>query len=99
MARLVASSGLLGNSFVPSVLAKSGYGRIDKAIAQAFIIEALTYRASWLFNGECNYYSDLANTDGTKLFPNKPDEAAKRANWQKVINECNTCLLYTSRCV
>ena len=22
--------------------------------------------------------------------PNKPDEATKRANWQKVINECNT---------
>ena len=43
-----------------------------------------------MFNGECNYYSDLANTDGTKLFPNKPDEATKRANWQKVINECNT---------
>ena len=62
----------------------------DFPIAQAFIIEALTYRASWLFNGECNYYSDLANTDGTKLFPNKPDEATKRANWQKVIDECNT---------
>ncbi len=45
------------------------YGRIDKAIAQAFIIEALTYRASWLFNGECTYYAAMANTDGTKLIP------------------------------
>ena len=81
------NDGLLDDASTDKV---SGYGRIDKAIAQAFIIEALTYRASWLFNGECNYYSDLANTDGTKLFPNKPDEATKRANWQKVINECNT---------
>ncbi|MBD3590835.1 MULTISPECIES: RagB/SusD family nutrient uptake outer membrane protein [unclassified Bacteroides] len=68
----------------------SGYGRIDQSIAQAFIIEALTYRASWLFNGECTYYANLANPDGTKLFPSKPDEATKRANWQKVIDECKT---------
>ena len=81
------NDGLLDDASTDKV---SGYGRIDKAIAQAFIIEALTYRASWLFNGECTYYSGLANTDGTKLFPNKPDEATKRANWQKVIDECNT---------
>lgn len=66
----------------------SGVGRIDRAIAQAFIIEALTYRASWLFNGECDYYADMTNKDGTKLFPNKPDEATIKANWGKVITEC-----------
>jgi len=65
----------------------SGVGRIDKAIAQAFLIEALTYRASWLFNGECGYYADFANLDGTKLFPSTPDEATKRANWQRVVDE------------
>ena len=46
------NDGLLDDASTDKV---SGYGRIDKAIAQAFIIEALTYRASWLFNGECNY--------------------------------------------
>ena len=91
------NDGLLDDASTDKV---SGYGRIDKAIAQAFIIEALTYRASWLFNGECNFYSDLANTDGTKLFPNKPDEATKRANWQKVIDECNTFFSnYGKKCV
>ena len=66
----------------------TGVGRIDKAIAQAFIIEALTYRASWLFNGECTYYADMANPDGTRLFPSKPDAATIKADWQKVVTEC-----------
>lgn len=83
------SDGLLEDASTDKV---SGVGRIDKAIAQAFIIEALTYRASWLFNGECPYYADLANLDGTKLFPNTPDEATKKANWQKVVDECKSFL-------
>lgn len=83
------SDGLLEDASTDKV---SGVGRIDKAIAQAFIIEALTYRASWLFNGECPYYADLANLDGTKLFPNAPDEATKKANWQKVVDECKSFL-------
>lgn len=83
------SNGLLDDASSDKV---SGVGRIDKAIAQAFIIEALTYRASWLFNGECPYYADLANLDGTKLFPDAPDEATKRANWQRVVTECRTFL-------
>lgn len=83
------SNGLLDDASSDKV---SGVGRIDKAIAQAFIIEALTYRASWLFNGECPYYADLVNLDGTKLFPNTPDEATKRANWQRVVTECRTFL-------
>lgn len=83
------SDGLLEDASTDKV---SGVGRIDKAIAQAFIIEALTYRASWLFNGECSYYADLANLDGTKLFPNAPDEATKKANWQKVVDECKSFL-------
>ena len=83
------NEGLLDNAASDKV---SGVGRIDKAIAQAFIIEALTYRASWLFNGECTYYADLANEDGTKLFPAIPDEATKRANWQKVVDESRAFL-------
>ena len=70
------NDGLLDDASTDKV---SGYGRIDKAIAQAFIIEALTYRASWLFNGECNYYSlrlirteqSCSLTNRTKL-PNVP---------------------------
>ena len=70
----------------------TGVGRIDKAIAQAFIIEALTYRASWLFNGECTYYADMANPDGTRLFPSQPDAATIKADWQKVVTECQKIL-------
>lgn len=66
----------------------SGVGRIDKAIAQAFMIEALTYRASWLYNGECDFYANMVNPDGTKLFPNKPDGATVKAHWENVITEC-----------
>lgn len=81
------NEGLLDNAASDAV---SGMGRIDKAIAQAFIIEALTLRASWLFNGECTYYSGLTNRDGKKLFPGAPAAAAIRANWQKVADECVT---------
>ncbi|NDV63718.1 RagB/SusD family nutrient uptake outer membrane protein [Bacteroides sp. 224] len=87
--------GLLDNASSDAV---SGLGRIDKAIAQAFIIEALTYRASWLFNGECNYYANLANEDGTKLFPAVPDQQTIKTNWQKVVTECQAFLTtYGSR--
>ncbi|TCC96502.1 RagB/SusD family nutrient uptake outer membrane protein [Pedobacter hiemivivus] len=62
-----------------------GAGRIDQSIAQAFIIEALTFRASWLFNGSNAYYSNMANPDGTKLFPQNASQAT--AKWLDVINE------------
>lgn len=83
------SDGLLNNA---SSDASTGLGRIDKSIAQAFIIEALTLRASWLYDGECKYYSSLANNDGTKLFPTTPDAATIKANWQKVATECESFL-------
>ena len=79
------NEGLLANASSDAV---TGLGRIDKSIAQAFIIEALTFRASWLFNGECTYYANLANNDGTKLFPTTPDENTINANWQKVVDAC-----------
>ena len=78
------NEGLLENAASDAV---SGLGRIDKSIAQAFIVEALTYRASWLFDGECPYYATLVNNDGTKLFPSTPDQNTVKANWQKVIDE------------
>lgn len=67
--------------------AVTGYGRIDQAVAQAFVIEALTLRASWLFDGESNYYANLVNLDGTKLFPETPNAATIKSNWQKVADE------------
>ncbi|MCD8178801.1 MAG: RagB/SusD family nutrient uptake outer membrane protein [Tannerellaceae bacterium] len=80
-------NGLLDNAVLDDK--DTGAGRIDKAIAQVFIIEALTFRASWLFNGECRYYANLANPDGTRLFPQNPTQAEIKENWQKVITECN----------
>lgn len=83
------SDGLLDNASSDAV---TGLGRIDKAIAQAFIIETLTMRASWLYDGECKFYSSLANNDGTKLFPSTPDDATIKANWEKVTTECESFL-------
>ena len=81
------NEGLLSNASSDAV---TGLGRIDKSIAQAFMIEALTYRASWLFNGQCTYYANLANNDGTKIFPSTPDENTINANWKKVVDACET---------
>jgi len=72
--------------------AVTGYGRIDQAVAQGFIIEALTFRASWLFDGENNYYANLVNNDGTKLFPEAPSAATIKSNWQKVADESSIFL-------
>lgn len=63
-----------------------GLGRIDKTIAQAFIVEALTFRASWLFNGSNKYYAKLTNNNGVKLFPTLTD-AEKIARWEDVARE------------
>lgn len=65
----------------------SGPGRIDQTIAQAFIVEALTFKASWLFNGSNSYYADMANPDGTKLFPQNLSDAQKKARWQEAATE------------
>ncbi len=89
------TEGLLDNASSDAV---TGYGRIDIAIAQAFIIEALTLRASWLYDGECSYYAGLANNDGQKLFPETPSAATIKANWQKVADESASFLnTYSTR--
>lgn len=68
-----------------------GLGRIDKTVAQAFIVETLTFRASWLFNGSSQYYSKLTNNNGTKLFPTLTD-AEKIARWEDVVRESKAFL-------
>lgn len=57
-------------------------GNITKETVEAVRSQVLLYAASYLFNGD-PYYKDLANTDGTHLFPqSRSDEkwrAAKKA--------------------
>lgn len=57
-------------------------GNFTKEAVQAFLAEAYLYRASYVFNGD-TYYMNLANQDGTKLFPQARDskkwEDAKKA--------------------
>lgn len=89
------SEGLLESATSDAV---TGYGRIDQAVAQAFIIEALTYRASWLFDGENNYYANQVNIDGKKLYPETPSASVIKSNWQKVADESAAFLAnYSSR--
>ncbi len=61
---------------------QDGYGRIDQTIAQAFIVETLLLKASPLFSGENNYYANLANPDGKKLFPQNLSQTEKNARWK-----------------
>ncbi|KAA8486690.1 putative outer membrane starch-binding protein [Arcticibacter tournemirensis] len=63
-----------------------GYGRIDRTVARAFIIEAMMFRASPLFNGGNQQYAGLTNPDGTKLFPTLSD-ADKKARWKAAADE------------
>ena len=58
----------------------NGLGHIDQAIAQAFIVQIKMLAASDLFNGSNQYFANLANVDGKKLFPSY-DTDKKRELW------------------
>lgn len=47
-------------------------GNLTQEAAEAILAEVYLYRASYLYNGD-TYYQDLANHDGTKLFPQQKD--------------------------
>lgn len=63
-----------------------GLGHIDQAIAKTFKIQTRMLAASHLFNGSNTYFSDLANPDGTKLFPTYTDDQ-KKALWAAAAKE------------
>lgn len=48
-------------------------GNMTQEAVEGFLAEAYLFRASYLFNGD-SFYKDLANHDGTKLFPQSYDE-------------------------
>lgn len=48
-------------------------GQIDKAVAKAIKAKVLLYRASPLFNGNSEYYSNFKNEKGETMFPMEYD--------------------------
>lgn len=55
-------------------------GNMTQEAAEGILHEVYLFRASYLFNGD-PYYKDLANQDGTKLFP----QSADASKWDDVI--------------
>lgn len=52
-------------------------GNFTQEAVEGFLAEVYLFRASYLFNGD-PYYMNLANKDGTKLFPQSRDDS----KWQ-----------------
>lgn len=46
---------------------------INQDVVEMFLCDTYLFRASYLFNGD-RYYGQMANQDGTKLFPGQRDE-------------------------
>lgn len=58
-------------------------GRIDQTVCAALKAKVLLYAASPLFNNNPLYYN-VANTDGTKLFP-QADKALEQKKWERAL--------------
>lgn len=61
---------------------------LTKDVVEMFLCDAYLFRASYLFNGD-QYYAQMANRNGTKLFPQSRDEQKWRdvkAQALKIIN-------------
>lgn len=65
------------------IINTSELGRIDQVICSSLKAKVLLYAASPLFNNNPMYY-DLANNDGTKLFPQQ-DTNAEKQKWQRAL--------------
>jgi len=65
------------------IINTSELGRIDQVICASLKAKVLLYAASPLFNNNPMYF-DLANNDGTKLFPQQ-DTNAEKQKWQRAL--------------
>lgn len=65
------------------VINTSELGRIDQTICASLKAKVLLYAASPLFNNNPQYYN-VANTDGTKLFP-QADKALEQKKWERAL--------------
>jgi hypothetical protein len=61
-------------SLLPNQRTSSFYGQIDKVITKAIRAQVLLYRASPLFNGNSEYYSNFVGVNGEKLFSMDDDQ-------------------------
>lgn len=69
---------LSGNNLLSSFAGDGAYndqnkGNFTREVVETLLCDAYLFRASYLFNGD-PYYADMANPDGTKLFPQVRDE-------------------------
>lgn len=60
-------------SILPDQRTSSFMGQIDASIAKAIKAQVLLYRASPLFNGNSEYYSNFKGNNGEHLFPQADD--------------------------
>lgn len=65
------------------IINTSELGRIDKVICASLKAKVLLYAASPLFNNNPQY-RDLANADGTKLFP-QDDAQLEKQKWERAL--------------
>lgn len=65
------------------IINTSELGRIDKVICASMKAKVLLYAASPLFNNNPQY-RDLANTDGTKLFP-QDNAQLEHEKWERAV--------------
>lgn len=65
------------------VINTSELGRIDQTICASLKAKVLLYAASPLFNNNPQYYN-VANTDGTKLFPQQ-DAQLEQKKWERAL--------------
>lgn len=65
------------------VINTSELGRIDQTICKSLKAKVLLYAASPLFNNNPQYY-EVANTDGTKLFPQN-DTQLEKQKWERAL--------------
>ena len=64
-------------------------GNFTSEAVRGFLADAYLFRASYVFNGD-PYYKDLANPDGTKLFPQERDESKWRDAKQAALDIINS---------
>lgn len=71
-------------------------GSFTQEAVEMLLCDAYLFRASYLYNGD-EFYKDLANQDGTKLFPQQRDEqkwSDLKTQASKIINSGKYSLVY-----
>ena len=71
----------------------ANYGQIDQQIARAIKAEVLLTRASPLFNGNREFYSNFKGKNGNLLFPMEYDAE----KWKEALDAANDAILFAKQ--